>query len=153
MDHKFKHGLTGHPLYSVWNGMKRRCTNNKDQAYYNYGGRGISVCDEWHGFLPFYNWAINNGWEKGLTIDRKENDGNYEPDNCRFVTRLVQASNRRNPKRLPKADKDFNGVRLVCRKIRRRKDITQQQLADQIGIAQTTLASFENGRSGVYLKP
>ncbi|MDI6742180.1 MAG: hypothetical protein QMD11_05500 [Smithella sp.] len=73
-------------LYRIWTGMKTRCSNNNDPSYPNYGGRGISVCDEWQEFQPFMEWALKNGYKKDLTIDRKNNDGHYEPENCRFIT-------------------------------------------------------------------
>jgi hypothetical protein len=102
---KFKHGLNHHPLYSVWGGMKSRC---KILSYRNesWNGRGIKVCDEWQLFLPFYNWAINNGYEKGLTLDRIDNDSNYEPINCRFTTYSVQNSNKRKYRSMSIHDKN-----------------------------------------------
>lgn len=99
-DHgNFKHGLMEHPLYSVWSSMKSRCSLTHSRNEY-WSGRGIIVCQEWQEFLPFYNWAIKNGYRKGLTLDRENNDGNYEPSNCRFVTYSVQNSNRRKPIRM-----------------------------------------------------
>lgn len=84
---KIKHGLTDHPLYRKWSGMITRTSNNKEHNYCRYGGRGISVCKEWRNdFKKFYDWAITNGYKKGLTIDRINNDGNYEPSNCQFIT-------------------------------------------------------------------
>ena len=92
----YKHGLSKDPLYSRWKTMKQRCYNPKCKSYKNYGGRGIQVCQEWkNDFLAFYNWAINNGYQKELEIDRKDNDGNYTPENCRFVTRSKNNKNRR----------------------------------------------------------
>ena len=92
-----KHGLCDHPLYVVWTDMKRRCHNETDPAWVNYGGRGIYVCDEWiSDFENFYEWAINNGWEAGLTLDREDNDDGYTPWNCRFVDRRIQSNNRRS---------------------------------------------------------
>jgi len=73
-------------LYSVWTHMIERCEKETDHAYKNYGGRGISVCYEWHDPKIFFEWALNHGYEDSLTIDRIENDGNYIPENCQFIT-------------------------------------------------------------------
>ena len=91
-----KHNLSKHPLYQIWRGMKCRCYNETDKAYIDYGGRGITVCDEWRNdFKSFYNWAIENGWKKGLINDRSDNDKGYSPDNCRFVNDGVSMRNTR----------------------------------------------------------
>ena len=93
---KYKHGLRYHKLYTIWKNMKIRCHNQNSSDYWDYGGRGIRVCIRWKdNFVRFYNWAMANGWEEGLQIDRRDNDGNYHPDNCRFVTSKVNANNRR----------------------------------------------------------
>lgn len=89
-----KHGEWGTKLYFVWAGMKQRCTNPKQKHYDRYGGRGISVCEEWQTYEPFHKWAINAGYKEGLTIDRINNDGNYEPSNCRWVTIAEQQKNK-----------------------------------------------------------
>lgn len=90
------HGLKKHPLYSIWYDMRRRCRNKNRKSYENYGGRGIIVCPRWDkSFLHFYVWAKNNGWKKELTIDRIDNNKNYEPRNCRFITREKNTINRR----------------------------------------------------------
>ena len=82
-------------LYSRWRSMKNRCRNEKHRAYRRYGGRGIKVCDEWaRSFHEFKLWAISHGYRKDLEIDRIDNDGNYEPSNCRFVTRSENMRNR-----------------------------------------------------------
>ena len=92
------HGLTSHPLYSVWGSMKDRCYRPKTKQYKDYGGRGITVCQEWlDDFKYFYDWALSNDWKKGLQIDRIDNDGNYEPTNCRFVTSRDNNLNQRIP--------------------------------------------------------
>lgn len=73
-------------IYYCWNDMKYRCNKNKSHLFVNYGGRGITVCDEWLDFNVFYKWAKENGWKEGLQLDRINNDGNYEPGNCQFIT-------------------------------------------------------------------
>jgi hypothetical protein len=96
-----KHGLTpkGHhnKLCNVWASIKNRCYNQKAPRYRDYGGRGITVCDEWRAsFQLFYEWAMNNGYREGLSIDRENNDKGYDPSNCRWATAKAQANNRRN---------------------------------------------------------
>jgi hypothetical protein len=87
-------------LRKVWRQMKRRCTVPRDDRYYRYGARGIRVCDEWHDFEIFRDWAVQAGYGPGLSIDRIDNDGNYSPDNCRWATRSTQSNNRSNNRML-----------------------------------------------------
>ena len=83
-------------LYDVWNGMKKRCYYKNNPSYHSYGGRGITVCDEWiKDYMTFRNWAIENGYTRGLSIDRINNNGNYEPSNCRWSTPKQQGNNKR----------------------------------------------------------
>ena len=90
------HGKSNTLLYKKWRNIKNRCFREKDNHYKYYGGRGITICDEWKDdFKAFYDWSLQNGYEKGLSIDRINNDGNYEPSNCRFTTKSVQARNTR----------------------------------------------------------
>lgn len=92
-----KHGLWKHPLYSVWSGAKRRCTNPDDRDFKHYGGRGITFNSKWmNNFKLFYDWAINNGWTEGLQLDRIENDKGYHPNNCKFSTSKQNCRNKRN---------------------------------------------------------
>lgn len=91
------HGLIKTRIYSIWNRMKQRCTNPNNSAYKNYGGRGITICQEWiDDFLNFYNWAIANGYRDDLSIDRINNNKGYYPENCKWATKKQQARNRRN---------------------------------------------------------
>lgn len=91
------HGLRHHPLYEIWFNIKSRCYNSSNKRFKDYGGRGISICQEWTiDFKVFYDWCISNGWHKGIQLDRENNDGNYEASNCRFVTPKVNNNNKRN---------------------------------------------------------
>lgn len=88
-----------HPLYSRWKSIKNRCYCKTDKDYPNYGGRGITMCKEWrYDFWAFVDWAMDNGYRHGLTIDRKNNDEGYSPTNCRWITRYEQNQNKRNIK-------------------------------------------------------
>lgn len=96
-----KHGLHNSRIYKIWNGMKNRCYLSTLEVYKYYGGRGITICDEWKDdFQNFYDWAMANGYNDTLTIDRIDVNGNYEPDNCRWTTVKVQQNNKRNNRSL-----------------------------------------------------
>lgn len=89
------HGLSDHPLYKLFNSLRQRCYYSKSISYKYYGAKGVTVCDEWlNDFPTFYNWSIENGYEKGLQIDRIDLNGNYEPSNCRWVDRTTNMNNR-----------------------------------------------------------
>ena len=92
-----KHGMKNTHIYQVWQGMKKRCNNEQDKRYKDYGGRNIKLCDEWNNdFSAFYNWAINNGYSENLSIERINVDKGYCPENCRWIPLKEQAKNKRN---------------------------------------------------------
>lgn len=102
---KLTHGHTDTKLYGVWCGIKARCYNANSAAYERYGGRNIQMCNEWrNSYIDFETWAIGNGYTDGLSIDRIDVNGNYEPSNCRWVNATAQANNRRTNRIL-----NFNG--------------------------------------------
>lgn len=91
---RLTHGGRATRLYNIWCGMKARCENSQDAAFDRYGGRGIKVCQDWRDdFASFRRWSEANGYTEVLTIDRKNNDGHYEPDNCRWATYAEQNRN------------------------------------------------------------
>jgi hypothetical protein len=90
------HGESRTRLYGIWKAMRQRCRDPQFANYHNYGGRGITVCEAWdNAFEPFRDWALANGYEGHLSLDRRENEASYEPGNCRWVTWSEQMKNRR----------------------------------------------------------
>ncbi|MDU1278356.1 MAG: hypothetical protein E6342_15765 [Clostridium sp.] len=91
------HGQSGTKLYAIWVTMRQRCYNTNNKDFYNYGAKGIKVCDEWlKDFSEFYRWSMENGYAESLSIDRIDPYGNYEPSNCRWATIQEQANNKKN---------------------------------------------------------
>lgn len=117
------HGLWDHPAYDTWEGMMARCYKATHPAFHRYGGRGITVCTEWHDPSVFIPWLIGMGWQRGLQIDRIDNDGGYSPSNCRVV-HPSENSNNKSTNRL-----------LVIRGER----LTISQASTRFGIGKTTI--------------
>lgn len=125
---RIKHNLyvDNKKMYHVWSTMKQRCNNPNDKNYHNYGGRGIKVCNEWlKDFSNFYNWAISNGYQEGLSIERKDVNGDYCPENCCWITMKEQQSNKRDSKKF-----EYDG-----------KNLTLLEWSKLLNISPDTLAS------------
>lgn len=101
------HKASNTRLYTCFTSMHSRCDSPTCRNYASYGGRGISICKEWATFEPFQAWALSSGYADNLTLDRKDVNGNYEPDNCRWATRITQSRNR-NP--FPNKTSKYTGV-------------------------------------------
>jgi hypothetical protein len=95
-----RHGESKQRISRIWSSMKARCTNPTVKCYPRYGGRGIKVCEEWDSYENFRDWALLNGYKDGLTVDRINNDGDYEPGNCRWTTKKEQSNNMRSNVRI-----------------------------------------------------
>lgn len=124
------HGGTKERLYSVWRDMINRCKNENERLYKDYGGRGITICDEWMDYAAFRDWAIKAGYDESAkrgscTIDRIDVNGNYEPSNCRWANQKIQQNNKRNNRFIT-----YNGVTK-----------TMTEWAEEVGIGDTTLAN------------
>ena len=88
------HGMSGTRLYQCWADMKGRCLNKANKWYSHYGGRGITVCDDWLSFVPFMQWALSNGYSDTLTLERIDNNAGYTPTNCMWATQHQQSMNK-----------------------------------------------------------
>ena len=119
-----KHNGSNEKLYGIWTAMKQRCQNKNDRNYFRYGGRGISVCDEWsNNYGAFREWCYEHGYKEGLELDREDNNGDYTPENCRFVTHRENLLNTHRAKKYREAN---NGIDLYYRVM----PSTEEELAE-----------------------
>lgn len=124
----YKHGKRYSRINNIWRGLKQRCYNPKRIQYKYYGEKGIKICQEWlNDFQTFYDWAIANGYQENLTIDRINRDGNYEPSNCRWVTWRLQANNKQN---VPLYS--YKGLKLSIAEWSRRYNMDTETLRERI---------------------
>lgn len=131
------HGLSKHPLYAVWAAMKDRCSNPNNELFHRYGGRGIVVCDEWRdSFVTFYGWAMSSGYRPGITLDRRDNDGDYDPDNCRWRTYSEQMQNTSRTKISPEQ------IAMIKTDPR-----TNRAVALELGVNESTISRIRGGRT------
>lgn len=122
-----KHNMTNLRIYSCWEHMKDRCNNKNFKQYKDYGGRGISVCEEWYNFENFYNWSMENGYNDNLTLDRIDVNGNYCPENCRWATRREQQLNKRNNVFLT-----MNGITMAQKEWAKKLGIRDHVIIDRL---------------------
>lgn len=121
------HGKRYTKIYHIWLSMKDRCNNERCSDYRFYGGRGIFVCEEWQSFEPFDEWAMANGYEDGLTIDRIDNNAGYSPENCRWITRKEQCYNRRSNHYI-----EYNGKTQTITQWAKECGLTEQVLSGRL---------------------
>jgi hypothetical protein len=137
--HKLTYDANGKPnrLYTVWAGMRSRCNNHNDSSYANYGGRGIQVCDEWNSYPCFYKWAMENGYDENApkgkcTIERIDNDGNYEPSNCKWASTKEQARNKRAINKAPAINKSKHTYQILLLRLSGK---TYREIGDELNIS------------------
>jgi hypothetical protein len=119
--------------------MKKRCLNKNNKNFPNYGGRGISVCEEWMEFISFRDWSLSNGYAEGLAIDRIMVNGDYEPTNCRFVTATVNNRNKRTTKL---STEKVSAIRALLEA----GDMTQKQIGEKYGVPQTAISQIKSNK-------
>lgn len=141
-----RHGYAGSRLYGIWRGMRQRCSNQNDDRWKDYGGRGITVCAEWDSnFVAFKDWSEANGYDDNLSIDRINNDGNYAPDNCRWANLSEQRRNMRPQQK---------GEKLTREQAAEIKRIIsaggprgfQKDIAERYGVHRNTVYDIAHGR-------
>ncbi len=137
----FKHGESKTKLFGVWHSVKNRIFYKKQKDYKNYGGRGITICPEWtESYIVFRDWALSHGYQEGLEIDRIDPDGNYEPNNCRWVTSKENMRNRKVNK--IKSIEQANEIREAYKTGR----YSQKEIAGKYNISQQAVCKIINNK-------
>ena len=137
-----KHSLSYRPLYYVWAGMKQRCYDTGMESFHCYGGKGVKICDEWlDNIKSFIKWAENNGYRRGLTLDRQDNNGNYEPSNCRWVTQAVNNQNRSTTKLTMGKANEIRKIKLLTPRT------TMSELGRIYNVSRTTIKNVLSNRT------
>ena len=122
-----KQGIYKSKLCFVWENMRQRCNNSNHPRYADWGGRGITVCAEWKSFKVFREWALANGYEEGLTLERRQNDLGYSPENCVWATRSEQQRNKRDTVKV-----EFEGRQQALRDVLDRYGIGMETYKDRL---------------------
>jgi len=123
------HNMTGKRIYRIYKNMKTRCYNPKTKCYPHYGGKGIKICNEWlNDPCTFINWALSHGYNDSLTIDRIDSDGDYCPENCRFITQAMQTQNTSRNRFI-----ELNGVKKTVSQWAREYGISPDPIYELIG--------------------
>lgn len=140
------HGGSGTKIYSIYKGMKQRCNNNKNPAYKYYGGKGVIICSEWlENFVFFRKWAFDNGYKEGLSIDRIDPNGGYNPENCRWITLHQQQNNKLNSMFVIVDNKKYTIAEWADIRKTNKQTLYDRfyRLLDQLGVDNKNALSFE----------
>ena len=143
---RYRHGQTGTKIHNKWRWMMKRCYQKTASNYCVYGGRGVVVCDDWHLFENFMSWALLNGYDDNLTIDRLCSDDSYSPDNCRWITlfdNISRSSTRDNHGKNKSIKLSFDDVDSVFRY--RERGLTQRAIASIFGVSQSAISLIIKG--------
>ena len=144
-----QHGKYGTGIYNSWHSMKQRCSNENNATYKYYGARAITFCDQWEDFQPFYDWAMDNGYKEGLTIERIDVNGNYCPGNCTWITQEEQLFNTRNSIKI-----EFNGevkcLKEWWREIKEDINISYQSLSKRLNNGWSIERAFTEPKNEKY---
>lgn len=128
-----KHGKSKSRLYTIWKGIRQRCSNPNASGYKNYGGKGVKVCEEWNDFEIFEKWAIDNGYSDTLEIDRIDSNLNYEPNNCRWITKSENVKKRMVESGVPILKSGFTIEQCEQAKQMRKDGMTYKAIGEKLG--------------------